>query len=148
MKSFLLKGKRPIIRWGLLPNETYFEGKVPEGYNLAVSPWGDEGYVVLDVDRHGDIDGFGNLPSNLKKELSKTYHYKTKNDGMHFWFKYTGNKPLGNKSSSIGIDLRTNKGYVVWYPEEDIRDVVKSNVINNTSEKLNKWLEELFSYVD
>jgi len=58
------------------------------------------------------------------------------------------NKPLGNKASGLGIDLRTNKGYVVWYPKEDIRNVVKSGKINNTSKRLNKWLETLFSYVD
>ena len=148
MKSFLLRGKRPIIRWSLLPNETYFEGDVPEGYNLAVSPWGDD-YVVIDVDKHdGGRDGFDSIPFALEDELDKTYHYCTKNDGMHFWFRYTGNKPLGNKSSGLGIDLRTQKGYVVWYPDEDIRDVVKSGKINDTSEELNKWLEELFSYVD
>ena len=148
MKSFLLKGKKPIIRWSLLPNETYFEGTVPDGYNLAVSPWGYDGYIIIDVDRHGDIDGFDNIPTELKEEFMFTYHYPTKNNGAHYWFKYTGNKPLGNKASGVGIDLRTNKGYVVWYPEEDIRNVVKANLINNTSEEINQWLEEMFSYVD
>ena len=148
MKSFLLKGKKPIIRWSLLPDNVFFEGKVPDGFNLAVSLWGYEGYVVVDVDRHGEINGFDNIPVDLCPELNTTYNYKTKNNGMHYWFKYTGNKPLGNKTSGLGIDLRTNKGYVVWYPKEDIRDVVKSGQINNTSEEMNKWLEKLFSYVD
>jgi len=87
MKSFLLKGKKPIIRWGLLPNETYFEGKVPDGYNLAVSPWGNEGYIVIDVDRHGDQDGFDVIPTDIAVELRSTYCYPTKGNGMHFWFK-------------------------------------------------------------
>ena len=58
--------------------------------------------------------------------------------------KYTGDKPLGNKTSGLGIDLRTNKGYVVWYHDKDIRDCI--NEINKTSQNLNKWLEKLFSY--
>jgi len=146
MKSFLLRGKKPIIKWGMLSDETYFEGQTPEGFSLAVVP--SEGYIVVDVDRHGDIDGFDSIPTELKEEFIFTYHYPTKNNGAHYWFKYTGNKPLGNKASGVGIDLRTHKGYVVWYPEEDIRNVVKSRRIKETSEKLNRWLEELFSYVD
>lgn len=32
----------------MLPDETYYEGILPEGYNLAVSP--SVGYVIIDVD--------------------------------------------------------------------------------------------------
>jgi hypothetical protein len=145
MKSFLCKGKRPIIKWSRLPNNTFFEGKLPEGYSLAVMP--SENYVIVDVDKHGDIDGFNSIPIELEKELENTLHYKTKNDGMHFWFKYTGNKDLANKASGVGIDLRVgNKGYVIWYPKKDIRDCLDE--INETSLIMNKWLEKLFSYVD
>jgi hypothetical protein len=143
MKSFLLKGKKPICKWGMVPEETYFEGTVPEGYSLAVSP--SDNYIVVDVDRHGDIDGFKNIPTHLGHELANTLKYPTKNDGMHYWFKYSGKKPLANKASSIGIDLRTDRGYAVWYPKEDIRDCL--NGISETSDKLNEWLEKLFSFV-
>lgn len=127
----------------MLPDETYFEGQTPEGFSLAVVP--SEGYIVVDVDRHGNLDGFDFIPQQLIKELDHTLFYQTKNNGMHFWFKYTGSKPLGNKASGLGIDLRTHRGYVVWYPEEDVRSVM--NQVNNTSEEMNKWLEKLFSYV-
>ena len=143
MKSFLLKGKRPIIRWGLLPDNVFFDGKVPEGFNLAVTP--SENYIVLDIDRHGDIDGMDNVPNKLKMEIFKTLNYETKNDGYHCWFWYTGNKPLANKASGQGIDLRTKKGYVVWYPSYDIRNSLDK--INKKSPILNTWLEKLFSYV-
>lgn len=146
MKSFLVKDKKPIIRWGSLPDETYFEGNVPEGYSLAISPWGYDGYVIIDVDRHEDKNGFDAIPQELKGELSQTLHYPTKNNGMHYWVKYTGSLPLANKTSGLGIDLRTNKGYVVWYPKTDIRDHIKNGEIKESSERLNKWLEKLFSY--
>ena len=145
MKSFLVKNKKPIIRWGQLPDETYFEGTVPEGFSLAVSPWGHEGYVVIDVDRHGDKDGFDAIPKELEAELLSTLSYRTKNNGRHYWIKYTGDKPLGNKTSGLGIDLRTNKGYVVWYHDKDIRECLSE--IRESSLELNKWLEKLFSYV-
>ena len=144
MKSFLLKGKKPIIKWGQLPNNTFFKGEVPEGYSLAVSPWGYDNYIVVDVDKHKDLNGFDNIPEIILEELMHTFHYKTKNDGMHFWFKYTGNDYLANKASGLGIDLRTNKGYVVWYPDVDVRDCIDK--FNKTSETLNEWLVELFGY--
>jgi hypothetical protein len=143
MKSFLLKGKRPIIKWGMLPDETYFEGTVPESFSLAVTP--SEGYVVIDIDRHGNIDGEKNIPDDLRMEIFGTLNYETKNNGYHCWFKYTGNKPLGNKTSGLGIDLRTHKGYVVYYPDNDIREQL--HLIKETSPRLNKWLERLFSYI-
>lgn len=145
MKSFLLKGKRPIIKWGLLPDGVMFKGKVPKGYNLAVSP--SDNYIVIDVDRHDDIDGFEAIPRDLEMELQMTYNYPTKNDGKHYWMRYTGNKPLGNKTSGKGIDLRTNRGYVVWYPEESIEQVLEEHQIADTSEDMNYWLESLFSYI-
>jgi hypothetical protein len=142
MKSFLLKNKKPIIKWGLLPDNVFFQGEVPKGYNLAVSP--SDNYVVLDIDTHGDINGFENIPTIIQMELNKTLNYDTKNNGKHYWMRYTGDLPLGNKTSGLGFDLRTNKGYVVWYPKYDIRDSL--DLINSTSKKMNKFLEKHFSF--
>lgn len=145
MRSFLLKGKSPIIKWGMLPEGVMFQGNIPEGYSLAVCP--SDNYIVLDVDRHGKIDGFDAIPRDIETELAFTFSYETKNKGKHFWLRYTGSKPLGNKTSGKGIDLRTNKGYVVWYPDEDILDVIECGQVMDTSEDMNYWLESLFSYV-
>lgn len=142
MRSFLLKEKTPIIKWGFLPQNTFFEGTVPENYNLAICP--SDNYIVIDVDKHDSKNGFNNIPFELLNELNNTLNYNTKNNGKHYWFKYTGNKPLANKTSGLGIDLRTNKGYVVFYPKTDIRKQL--HLINDTSNALNKWLESMFSY--
>ena len=128
----------------MIPHGTFFEGKTPEGFSLAVTP--SEGHVIIDVDRHGNIDGFDNIPDNLKYELAQTLHYTTKNNGMHYWFNYTGDVVLANKASNQGIDLRTHKGYVVWYPEVDVRDTMVD--VKDSSPKLNAWLEELFGFVN
>lgn len=143
MKSFLCKGKRPICKWGMIPHGTFFEGEIPEGYSLAVCP--SEGYVVIDIDRHGDVDGFDNIPDHLAYELGDTLTYTTKNRGRHCWFKYTGDVVLANKASNQGIDLRTHKGYVIWYPEEDVRE--QMHLVKDSSPELNEWLESLFGYV-
>lgn len=142
MREFLVIDKKPIIKWQQIPPNTYFRGNIPEGYKLAVSPG--DGYIVIDVDRHEDKDGFKNIPNHILLELEKTLNYITKNNGMHFWFKYTGDVTLGNKTSGLGIDLRVaNKGYVVWY-KEDKRISECIDEINETSEELNKWLILLF----
>lgn len=143
MRSFLLRGKLPIIKWGSLPDNTFFEGKLPEGYSLAICPSGNIKYIILDVDKHGDIDGFDFIPIDILCELERTLNYKTKNNGKHFWLKHTGNITLANKPSGLGIDLRTDKGYVVWYPEKDVRSRISE--IKETSKELNEWLEKLFT---
>jgi len=140
MKSFLVKNKVPIIKWTLIPDEIFYEGEAPLGYSIAVCP--SKGTVIIDVDRHGTIDGFDNIPGHLVRELTGTLNYPTKNNGRHYWFNYTGNIPLANKHSKYGIDLRTHKGYVVYYKEGDIRD--HKDQIKETSPELNKWIEELF----
>lgn len=140
MKSFLLKAKKPIVKWGMIPDECYFEGEIPEGYGLAICP--NAPYIILDVDRHGNINGANNIPRELFDELYYTLNYPTKNNGSHHWLKYTGVKELMNKPSGLGIDLRTYKGYVKWYKDKDIRSYI--HLINPTSETLNLWLEKLF----
>lgn len=145
MKSFLLKDKKPIVKWGMIKDETYFEGDVPERYGLAICPH--DPYIILDIDRHGEIDGFNNIPENITKELLTNEHfrYATKNNGSHIWLKYTGTKKLLNKTSGKGIDLRTCNGYVKWYLDKDIRNYI--HLIKNTSLELNIWLESLFQGV-
>lgn len=144
MRSFLLKNKFPIVKWGSIPEGIMFKGKVPEGYNLAISPT--PGYVVIDVDV--DIEkgknGFNNIPKVVLKELESTLNYSTKRGGKHYWIKYSGIRPLGNKTSNKSIDLRTNKGYVVWWNDKPIEDCVGD--IKESSTRLNNWIEKLFSY--
>lgn len=144
MKSFLLKDKKPILKWGAVPDEIYFEGKVPEGYSLAISPH--DPYIILDIDKHGEVDGFNSIPQVLFIELlNHHFSYPTKNNGLHIWLKYSGNKTLANKASGLGVDLRTSKGYVKWYLDKDIRSYI--HLIKDTSPELNEWLEKLFSFV-
>lgn len=147
MKSFLSKAKVPIIKFGMLPDNTFFSGDVPFGFNLCVCPGK---YIVLDVDVNDIKNGFDNIPKKILEELSQTFNYQTKRKGRHYWIFYTGNQTLANKTSGLNIDLRVGEkqgnagGYVVWYPKEDVRDCL--HLIKESSEELNKWLESLFSY--
>lgn len=129
------------MKWGELPDNIFYEGPIPEGYDLAISPSND--MIIIDVDIHDNKNGFEFLPMNLIPELEDTLNYSTKNSGRHYWFKYTGIVELANKVSDYGIDLRTNKGYVVWYPKTDIRKYI--HLIRKTSNEMNEWLIKLFA---
>lgn len=146
MKSFLLKNNTPIVKWGMIPNETFFEGEVPEGYNLAVCP--SENIVIVDIDVKGDKNGYTFIPENIKHELRKSFYYDTKSGGRHVWIKYTGDKVLLNTSTKYGLDLRIGAkpsnagGYVKYNHHIDIRECI--HLIKESSNELNLWLESLF----
>ena len=59
MKSFLLKNNVPTIKWSMLKDNTFFEGTVPEGYDLAVAP--SDNIIILDVDNKNGKNGFLNI---------------------------------------------------------------------------------------
>lgn len=147
MKSFLLKNNKPIVPWGSLPDNVFFEGVVPEGYSLAVCPSGN--IVILDVDNKNGKCGFNHIPSDIYFEIRETFNYETKSKGAHYWIEYTGGKTLKNTSTEYGLDLRIGAkkgncgGYVKYHHSVDIRECV--HLIKPSSENLNRWLEELFS---
>ena len=148
MKSFLLKpDKTPLIRFGNLPDNTFFEGKIPTGMYLAVAP--SENIVILDVDVKNNKNGFQNIPDSIQIELFNTFNYQTSSGGAHFFINYTGNKILMNRATKYGLDLRigakngNNGGFVRYQWHEDIRDCM--HLIKDSSKQLNLWLEKLFT---
>lgn len=143
MKSFLLKSGSPIVKWGSLPQGTFFEGTLPEGYALAISP--SKGIVILDVDVKNIKNGFDHIPKDILEELDTTFNYHTSNGkGKHYWIKYTGNKTLLNRATSMGLDLRiSEKGYVKYHHNIDIRKCI--HLIKESSPNLTTWIEKLFS---
>ena len=141
MKSFLLYDKKPTVKWSLIPDSVFFEGTIPKGYGLAICPHNP--YIILDIDVHGNINGFSNIPTNIRDEYKKSLWYDTPSGGRHVWLKYTGSIELMNKTSGLGIDLRTHKGYAKWYLDKDLRSYV--HLIKETSNDMNIWLESLFT---
>jgi hypothetical protein len=149
MKTFLLKNNTPIVKWSMVPDNTFFEGTVPEGYALAVAP--SENYIVLDVDEKNGKSGHSHIPIHIFGELLKTFNYHTKSGGSHYWLQYTGNKTLLNTSTKFGLDLRIGAkkgnagGYVKYRHHTDIRQCI--HLIKETSSDMNIWLESLFQGV-
>lgn len=148
MKTFLLnKQHKPIIPWGSLQDNIFFEGNVPEGYSLACSP-GNSNIIILDVDTKNGKNGFLNIPNNHFLEVEKSFNYYTKSGGKHYFLNYTGDKVLLNTSTKWALDLRVGSkpgnagGYVRYYHHTDIRQC--THLIKDTSPELNIWLESLF----
>ena len=152
MKSFLLgPNKKPVARWGQLKDNTFYEGKVPEGYSLAISPT-NEKMVIVDIDcKIGKENGYNNIPEDVFNEMLQSFHYKTKSGGMHVFLNYTGNKTLKNCATKLAIDLRIGPnektknagGYVKYHHSTDIRECI--HLIKPTTPLLNEFLEKLFS---
>lgn len=152
MKSFLLgPNNKPVVRWGQLKNNTFYEGVVPENYSLAVSPT-NEKMVIVDIDcKKEKENGYNNIPKDVFKEMLESFHYKTKSGGMHVFLNYTGDKVLKNCATKLAIDLRigpnektkNSGGYVKYYHSTDIRECI--HLIKPTSPLLNNFLEQLFS---
>ncbi len=153
MKSFLLKSGHPTIKFSLLPDNTFYEGTIPEGFDLAICPT-NEKQIILDVDVKNGKDGYSNIPMLIMLELQNTFNYKTKSGGAHFFLNYTGNKVLLNTSTALGLDLRigANKvtknagGYVKYNGSISAKEI--EPLIKLTSPELNIWLEKLFSGVN
>jgi hypothetical protein len=150
MKSFLLKSGHPIIKFSLLPDNTFYEGTIPEGYALAICPT-NEKQIILDVDNKNGKCGFDHIPFNINVELGRSFNYYTKSGGAHYFLNYTGDKLLKNCATEFGLDLRigANKatknagGYVRYNGSIPVKEI--EPLIKLTSPELNIWLEKLFS---
>ena len=142
MRSFLLKDKQPIVKYSLIPDECYFEGEIPEGYNLGVAP--SIPYIILDVDVREDKNGFEHIPKDVMEELNDTFNYHTSRGGRHYWMNYTGNEKLMSRATKYGLDLRVPPNTYVKFPlkDVDIRDCI--HLIKETGEVLNMWLKEMY----
>ena len=152
MRTFLLNKNKPIVKWGNLSPGTLYSGEIPEGFDLAINPH--YPYIIVDIDRHGKVDGFDNIPENIMEELDATLNYPTKNQGQHSWLYYTGNKELPNKASGLGIDLRVwydkdekkNGGYVKWHPRNTMKIEDVLWMAQPSSKDMNRWIESIFVY--
>ena len=69
--------------------------------------------LLVDVDTHGDINGFESLP--LLGDLPDTAVARTPSGGAHYVFKNDGTPPPRKISLVRGIDLLSN-GYIVAAP--------------------------------
>lgn len=86
--------------------------------NIGIPTGSASGFVVIDLDRKGGVDGvkgFTSLCHRLHIEIPDTYKIKTPSGGRHLFFR-TKRAGLIRNSAGIlgpGIDVRGEGGYVV-----------------------------------
>lgn len=77
------------------------------------------GLFVLDVDRHGDADGFATLEAN-GWPLPVTATHRTRSDGAHHLFQHVAGLRCNAGKLGRGLDVRGDGGYVIWWPAEGL----------------------------
>ena len=105
------------------------------------------GLFVLDVDTHGDTNGYASL-SALEAEHGKlpdTYQVETASGGRHFYFRYPENRTIKNSAGKVGVglDIRGDGGYVIAAPS--VRADGKSYRVYRDADIVDapEWLLEL-----
>ena len=116
--------KKPIEQWSL-PNNRYSSIDTSK-FNTGILTGRVNNIIVLDIDyKDNGIDEFNKYISIYGKP--NTFTQKTTNNGFHYYFSFEHSKIdieyiiqncLVNKSKyrGVGIDIRSNGGYVVSYP--------------------------------
>ncbi|MCZ6818533.1 MAG: phage/plasmid primase, P4 family [Calditrichaeota bacterium] len=87
--------------------------------NIGIPTGSASGFVVIDLDRKGGVDGvkeFEVYCDQWKIKLPKTYRVQTPSGGQHIFFrspKYAGKIRISASVLAKGIDVRAEGGYVV-----------------------------------
>lgn len=112
--------KRPLIKFADKPALTEDEiEEVWKKYPLANIALKCEKFFVIDIDRHGEVDGLESIKNlNHNEWFTDTLAEVTAHDGYHYYFQ----KPKDKEISQIigllpGVDLKAHKNnYVVVAP--------------------------------
>lgn len=71
------------------------------------------GWDVLDIDPKNGGDKW--LNENADK-LPKTCTHKTRSGGYHYFFRHHSDLNCNASKVAIGVDVRADNGYVIWWP--------------------------------
>lgn len=89
--------------------------------NIGIACGAVNGFIVIDVDHHEDVDGAESLRELEAQmgELPDTVEALTPNGGRHLFYQYpTGYNIRNTTDIAPGIDIRANGGYVVGMPSK------------------------------
>lgn len=114
--------KRPLIKFANRPPLSEDEIKrVWQHYPLANIALKTDKFFVIDVDRHGDVDGMDAIKQLNHDEWFKgTLTERTAHDGYHFFFQKPKNETIAQNIGFLpGVDLKAHENnYVVVAPSQ------------------------------
>ncbi|QNQ80805.1 bifunctional DNA primase/polymerase [Lactobacillus sp. PV034] len=113
-------GKKPLIKFAGKPALTPDEiRKIWQTHPLANIALKTDKFFVVDVDRHGDVDGLESIKKiNHDEWFKDTLTEKTAHDGYHFYFQKPANGEITQNIGFLpGVDLKAHvNNYVVVAP--------------------------------
>lgn len=95
------------------------------GYNIGIATGREGGLFVVDVDRHGPVDGFKSLKDAITENeyngLINSVSQTTPNNGSHHIFYWQENASSSTEKIAKGVDTRGGtsdacKGHIVVFP--------------------------------
>lgn len=114
--------KRPLIKFAGKPPLSVDEIKqVWQRYPLANIALKTDKFFVIDVDRHGNVDGMDSINGLNHPEWFKgTLTEKTAHNGYHFFFQKPSNETIAQNIGFLpGVDLKAHdNNYVVVAPSQ------------------------------
>lgn len=118
-------GKKPLTRWR---DESTTDPKTIKAWAAGhpACNWGCDtgksGLLVVDVDRHGDVDGLQTMKALEARHgrLPNTSMSRTGGNGRHAFFRAPAGGKIGNTAGKLGpgVDTRGQGGYVVVSPSK------------------------------
>ena len=112
--------KRPLIKFADKPPLSDDEiKKIWQRYPLANIALKTDRFFVIDVDRHGDVDGLQSILNlNHNEWFKNTLREKTAHDGYHFFFQKPAKENVTQCIGLLpGVDLKAHENnYVVVAP--------------------------------
>ena len=112
--------KRPLIKFANKPALTPDEiRELWKRYPLANIALKTENFFVIDVDRHGEVDGMDSIVKLKHNEwFQNTLCERTAHDGYHFYFQKPADKTITQNIGFLpGVDLKAHENnYVVVAP--------------------------------
>ena len=108
------KNRKTMERW-FHPSDGKFSG-----WNIGIATGRNDGVFVLDIDRHGEDDGFATI-EEIGEEIPKGPSQATPNGGMHHLFAWQDNASSSTGKIGDGVDTRGGivdacKGHIVVWP--------------------------------
>lgn len=114
------QSKKPLIKFADKPPLTPDEiRKIWQEHPLANIALKTDKFFVIDVDRHGEVDGVESIKNLNHPEWFKgTLSEKTAHDGFHFFFQKPKDNPISQDIGFLpGVDLKAHvNNYVVVAP--------------------------------
>lgn len=111
------RNKKIIDKW-FNPDKGQFAG-----WNIGISCGREDGVFAIDIDMHGDANGFDNLHrlEEENEDLPKCPIQETPNGGKHYLFKWQENAACTTNKIAPAIDTRGGtdnacKGHIVAWP--------------------------------